>query len=406
MTQIVSLAEVARINPVTPARVSDDALCSFIPMDAIDEIAAEVSRMSARPYKDIARGYTSFAENDILLAKITPCMENGKCAIARHLRNGIGFGSTEFHVLRASQQVLPEWIYFFWRLPDTRALAERNMTGTAGQKRVPTSFLETLKMPVPPLDEQRRLTGLLSKTDSVRRIRRYALQMCEELLPATFLEMFGDPCANPHSYRVLRGEELFDDSRGGAKCGPFGSALKISEYAPSGIPVWTIENVQSNRFTEDGCLYISDEKFEQLKAYEVLNGDILISRAGTVGRMAIVRTRHARSIMHSNLIRLALNRSVLIPEYFVVLMTWFGSRVARLKTGHEDAYTFMNTGTLAELPIPVPPTDQQKKFLTFVRRHEQLRAVHVEALRQANHLFQTLLHQAFAIEPAAHSVAA
>jgi hypothetical protein len=131
------------------------------------------------------------------------------------------------------------------------------------------------------------------------------------------------------------------------------AALALAEedlYVASGIPVWTMENVQSNRFIEDGCLYISDEKFEQLKAYAILNGDILISRAGTVGRMAIVRSKYSRSIMHSNLIRLALNRSVLIPEYFVVLMTWFGSQVARLKTGHEDAYTFMNTGTLAELP--------------------------------------------------------
>ena len=111
--------------------------------------------------------------------------------------------------------------------------------------------------------------------------------------------------------------------------------------------------------------------------------------------MAIVRTQHARSIMHSNLIRLALDRSVVIPEYFVVLMTWFGSRVAKLKTGQEDAYTFMNTGTLAELPIPLPPIDEQKRFLNFINRLRQLRGTHVEADRQADHLFQTLLHQAF-----------
>ena len=100
--------------------------------------------------------------------------------------------------------------------------------------------------------------------------------------------------------------------------------------------------------------------------------------------------------MHSNLIRLALNRTLVTPEYFVTLMTWFGSRIAKLKTGQEDAYTFVNTGTLAELPIPLPPADTQKRFVSFVRQHEKLRVIHVEALRQANHLFQTLLHQAFA----------
>ena len=144
------------------------------------------------------------------------------------------------------------------------------------------------------------------------------------------------------------------------------------------------------RIWSSGCVWDG-----QLKAYSIVEGDVLISRAGTVGRMAIVRTRHQHSIMHSNLIRLALNRALVTPEYFVTLMTWFGSRVAKLKTGQEDAYTFMNTGTLAKLPIPLPPVDMQKRFVSFVRRREQLRATHVEALRQADHLFQTLLHQAF-----------
>src|SRR5258708_36913480 len=94
--------------------------------------------------------------------------------------------------------------------------------------------------------------------------------------------------------------------------------------------------------------------------------------------MAIVRTQHARSIMHSNLIRLALDRSVVIPEYFVVLMTWFGSRVAKLKTGQEDAYTFMNTGTLAELPIPLPPIDEQNRFRNLIKRLRQSRGSEVE----------------------------
>jgi type I restriction enzyme, R subunit len=186
-----------------------------------------------------------------------------------------------------------------------------------------------------------------------------------------------------------------DLSRGGAKCGPFGSALKNGEYVARGVPVWTMENVQSNNFIEHGCLYITEEKFEKLKAYAIQDGDILISRAGTVGRMAIVRTQHKRSIMHSNLIRLALDRTKIVPEYYVALMTWFGSRIAKLKTGQDDAYTFMNTGTLGELPIPLPPMGEQKKFLLFVRRHAEFRATHVEALRQADHLFQTLLHEAF-----------
>lgn len=120
---MASIAEVAEINPPLSGRINDDTLCSFIPMDAVDEVAADITRVVYRPFKEVAKGYTPFAENDVLLAKITPCMENGKCAIAQGLRSGVGFGSTEFHVVRASKQILPEWIYFFWRLPETRALA-------------------------------------------------------------------------------------------------------------------------------------------------------------------------------------------------------------------------------------------------------------------------------------------
>lgn len=141
-------------------------------MDAVDEVAADITRLVNRPFKEVAKGYTPFIENDVLLAKITPCMENGKCAIAHGLRSGVGFGSTEFHVVRASTQILPEWIYFFWRLPETRALAERNMTGTAGQKRVPMSFLENLKIPLPLVEEQRRLLILLRGSDRLCRLRR------------------------------------------------------------------------------------------------------------------------------------------------------------------------------------------------------------------------------------------
>jgi hypothetical protein len=105
-------------------------------------------------------------------------------------------------------------------------------------------------------------------------------------------------------------------------------------------------------------------------------------------------------------IRLALNHTRVAPEYFVTLMTWFGPRVAKLKTGQEDAYTFMNTGALAELPIPLPPADTQKRFVSFVRQHERLRATYSEAARQADHLFQTLLHQAFSltVPPAARAL--
>jgi type I restriction enzyme S subunit len=156
-----------------------------------------------------------------------------------------------------------------------------------------------------------------------------------------------------------------------------------------------MNNVGANEFVEDGCLYITPQKFAELAAYNAQNGDILISRAGTVGRMAIVRTKHPQSIIHSNIIRLSLNQETILPIYFVALMTWFAPRVARLKRGQEDAYTFMSTGSLGELQIPLPPLPLQQKFAALVEQVERLRAVQREALRQAEHLFAFLLRGAF-----------
>ena len=255
--------------------------------------------------------------------------------------------------------------------------------------------LNEIKIPLPPLSEQGRITTLLDKADRLRRTRRYALELTDTFLPAAFLELFGDPAENPQAFDRVQLEGLFTHSRDGAKCGPFGSALKKDEFVAAGIPVWTMNNVGANEFVEDGCLYITPKKFEELAAYDAQNGDILISRAGTVGRMAIVRTEHPRSIIHTNIIRLSLDNAKILPIYFVALMTWFAPRVARLKRGQEGAYTFMSTGSLGELQIPLPPLLLQQRFAVLVERVECLRAAQREALRQAEHLFASLLHRTF-----------
>ena len=111
--------------------------------------------------------------------------------------------------------------------------------------------------------------------------------------------------------------------------------------------------------------------------------------------MAVVRTKHPRSIIHTNIIRLSLNPAKILPIYFVALMTWFGPRVARLKRGQEGAYTSMSTGSLGELQIPLPPFRLQQKFAALADRVERVRAVQREALRQAERLFASLLQRAF-----------
>lgn len=282
---------------------------------------------------------------------------------------------------------------FYMLLHERKGLLRAGRGGT--QQNISQEFLKGYEIRLPNLSEQSRIAALLEKADRLCGTRRYALELSEPFPAAAFLEVFGDPASNPRTVPTVQVEELFAKDREGTKCGPFGSALKKHEYVAQGIPVWTMDNFSTNKFQETGCLYISESKYRDLAAYSVKSGDILISRAGTVGRMAIVRTKHERSIIHTNLIRLALDHERILPVLFVTLMRSFGSRMARLKRGQEDAYTFMSTGSLGELRIPLPPMELQQKFAKILAQHERLRARQAEAQRQADHLFQSLLHEAF-----------
>jgi len=147
------LNQVVEINPrlsktITPC---PDELVTFVPMAAIDQDRGLIANAAEKEYSEVSKGYTSFKKGDVLFAKITPCMQNGKSALVDHLRGSIGFGSTEFHVLRSKDATIPEFLFGLVRRTEFRAQAERSFTGTAGQKRVPTSFLASYPCPVPPI---------------------------------------------------------------------------------------------------------------------------------------------------------------------------------------------------------------------------------------------------------------
>ena len=150
------LGECCVINPKKniDSRLEEDLVISFIPMASVSE-NGEILKLEDRFYRDVKNGFTYFCEGDVLFAKITPCMENGKGAVAVGLKNSIGFGSTEFHVLRPIKEKSNSyWLYVLTSFDFFRKKAEENMTGSAGQKRVQASFLENIKISVPPITLQ------------------------------------------------------------------------------------------------------------------------------------------------------------------------------------------------------------------------------------------------------------
>lgn len=155
----VRLGDVCRINPRKPLTLirHDGAPTTFVPMSAIDGEKGSVLNPEQRRFEEVRRGYSYFEDGDVLFAKITPCMQNGKHFIATGLIDGIGFGTTELHVIRPADSMLAEWIHSFLRQPSLLRMAMHNFRGSAGQQRVPAEFISNLRLPLPSVSLQRRI---------------------------------------------------------------------------------------------------------------------------------------------------------------------------------------------------------------------------------------------------------
>lgn len=158
------IGEVAEINPgLNKSEIDDRLSVAFVPMPAVEAESGRIDVSATRPFGEVKKGYTGFCEGDVLFAKITPCMENGKMAIVPALRNGLGFGSTEFHVLRPREGISAQYLYYFVSAQQFRRDAEHNMTGAVGQRRVPMPYLAQHTIPIPPVPEQRRMVAKIEE---------------------------------------------------------------------------------------------------------------------------------------------------------------------------------------------------------------------------------------------------
>ena len=187
------LGDCCTINPKKgeDKRLHQDLIVSFIPMPAVSE-KGEIDASETKSYNEVKTGFTYFAEQDVLFAKITPCMENGKGAVAKGLCNGIGFGSTEFHVLRPVEGVSnPYWIYTVTAFEQFRVDAANNMTGSAGQRRVPASFLDAYKVALPPIELQNQFADFVEQTDKSKLEIQKSLEKLEFLKKALMQKYFG-----------------------------------------------------------------------------------------------------------------------------------------------------------------------------------------------------------------------
>jgi type I restriction enzyme, S subunit len=285
-----------------------------------------------------------------------------------------------------------EYLYFYLRTIKQK-LIDQGVGG--GQPNISGTILKQTDFPLIPLEDQVRIANILSKAEALISQRKESLRLLDELLKSTFLEMFGDPIINPHKFPIRTLSEFYINPKEGTKCGPFGSALKKHEYISKGVPVWIMDNISKDgKFLEHGCLWISEDKFKALESYSVINGDVIISRAGTVGKMCVVKSDFKSSIISTNLIRVRFGKD-LLPLHFISLMNYCKSRMAKLRTGADDTFTHMNTGILDGIKFPYPPLKLQTQFAHIVQKAEALKAHYQTSLQELENLYGSLSQRAF-----------
>ena len=191
---MVEIGKACIVNPRKSelAALDGETTVSFVPMSDIGENRMYFAPRDYKCLKEVGSSYTYFKDNDVLIAKVTPCFENGKAGIAKGLNNGIGFGSSEFYVLRPAKEVLPEWIFLCVATPAFRKWATPQMTGTGGLQRVPKSILKSYKIPLPALNIQQQIVAEIEAEQSLVAANRELVKRMEGKIQAVIGRVWGE----------------------------------------------------------------------------------------------------------------------------------------------------------------------------------------------------------------------
>jgi len=388
---MAKLGEVCLINPKS-CTLRDDTEVSFIPMTKVGE-HGEFDASEIKNYSEVKKGFTNFQNGDILFAKITPCMENGKGAIAHNMKNGIGFGSTEFHVLRPdTDKITSEWLYYLTTWKTFRKEAEKNMTGSAGQKRVPKTFLENYVVNLPDIDTQKSENKILRKVDDLIFLRKQQLVKLDELVKARFVEMFGDVLLNSMQWPEKTLENMADIVSGITK------GRKTAEADLQEVPYMAVSNVKDGYidWTTVKTILATRQEIEQ---YRLMPDDILMTEGGDpdkVGRGAIIKVPLKNSIHQNHIFRVRLDEQEVLPSFFAEYLRHQKAKryflgCAKQTTGIAS----INMRQLRALPTLVPPLSLQNQFAAFVERVDQQRQTVQQSLEKLELMKKALMQEYF-----------
>lgn len=379
----VRMKFLCKVNPSkSDLKVPRNTKVTFLPMENIGEDGT-LNLNEERELTDVWDGFTYFKDDDVIIAKITPCFENGKGALCRNLINGLGFGTTELHVLRAKNQVVPGFIWYVTKSHGFRVMGEAMMQGAAGQKRVPKDFIENFVVCVPTPVEQQAIVNFLDRKtaeiDSLIADKERLIELLQEQRQAIITQAVTkglDPNVPmkdsgvewigeiPEHWLTVAVKRVYDIK--------LGKMLQPTQNKSDDVLVpylkalhvqW--EKIEVNEYPE---MWASPKDIEM---FSVKPGDLLICEGGEVGRAAILEDLDRPCIIQNSLHRIrpsvkAKNKYLLYILQIISQKGWLDVLCNKATIAH------FTSDKLGNLRIPLPPIEEQEKVIKVIENKAKL----------------------------------
>ena len=425
------LADIAEINPALDSNVeSEDTPVTFVPMRAVGVEGGGFIAPETRPYREVRRGYTAFRSGDVIMAKITPCMENGKTMLVPEVPGRACFGSTEFHVIRPERGVSGKWIELFLLRQDTRREAQLKMGGGVGQMRVPASFLRSLQVPIAPHREQSRIAQTVEEISLGLNAGIAALRRCQEKLgryrasvlkaavegeltaawrgqhpdvePASELlqrilaerrrrwqqnqlRTYAEKCkAPPKNWKAKYKEPVAPAVAGLPTIPPHWQWVGVDQIGATqgGLQKSPARKPVRNHFpylrvanVHRGRLLLDDlHRFEltppELRKLRLETGDVLLVEGNgsrtEIGRCAVWNGEVEDCVHQNHIIRIRLGEGVL-PQYIGIFLNSPIGQIAMQQAASSTSGLYtLSVSKVKRLPIALPPTAEQEAIVACV----------------------------------------
>ncbi|GHU69086.1 hypothetical protein FACS189450_01270 [Spirochaetia bacterium] len=350
--EMVRLGDVCEINPSKSEvkNLPDNTIVSFVPMEDLNENRISFRSNKEKPVCEVIKGYTYFKNGDVILARVTPCFENGKAGIAANLVNGVGFGSTEYFVIRASSEILPEYIYRLITTSNFRINGIARMTGTGGLQRVPRDYLTSYIIPLPSIEFQR---GIVAEIEGYQKVIDGAWQVVDNWKP----QIEVDP-----EWPMMKLGDVCEIKAGGTP-----STAKKEYYQGGSIP-WLKSEVCKDEIIHEASTYITEQGLKNSSAKMLKARSTLIALVGaTIGKTGFISFKASTNQNIAGLYPIDIN---MLDELFL-FYTAQGLYDRFIKMG-DGNFKMANLSFVKSLKIALPPIEAQREIVAKVEAERKV----------------------------------